>query len=75
MLLDDEELCDLRDRLGEEKFRRVYRRLYQEVRNSPNKRYSGLHYENSSEKLKAIKEKYKHGVTKEQINKMLEELK
>lgn len=75
MLLDDKELRELRDRLGEKEFRRAYQRLYQDVRNAPNKRYSGKHYENSPEKLKAIREKYRNGVTKEQINKMLEELK
>lgn len=35
-------------------------------------RYSGKVYENSPEKLQAIKEKYKNGVTVEHIKAMLE---
>lgn len=34
-------------------------------------RYSGLVYENSAEKLAAIKEKYKNGVTKEILEELL----
>lgn len=34
-------------------------------------RYSGKKYENSPEKLQAIKEKYKNGVTIGHINQML----
>ena len=35
-------------------------------------RFSGLDYENSPEKLKSIKEKYKNGVTKDIIAEMME---
>lgn len=36
-----------------------------------NERYSGLDYFNSEEKLNAIKEKYKNGVTREILEEML----
>jgi hypothetical protein len=36
-----------------------------------NKRFSGKHYKNSPEKLAAIKEKYKNGVSKSIIEEML----
>lgn len=67
----DKELLAYRDIVGEEQFRIEYHRLYSEPRNTPDKRYSGKKYENSPEKLKAIKEKYKNGVTEEHIKEML----
>lgn len=67
----DKELLAYRDVIGEKEFRLEYYKLYSEPRNTPDKRYSGKRYENSPEKLKAIKEKYKNGVTEEHIKEML----
>lgn len=38
------------------------------------RRYSGLKYKNSKEKLNQIREKYKNGVSKKIIEKMVNEL-
>ena len=37
-----------------------------------NRRFSGKHYENSPEKIKQLKEKYKNGISLKTINEMLE---
>ena len=70
----DIELEKLKRKMGDEAFWKEYHRLYSEVSNSSDKRYSGKKYSNSSCRLQSIKDKYKDGITKEHINKMLEEL-
>ena len=70
----DKELLAYRNIIGEKQFRLEYHRLYSETRNTPDKRYSGKDYKNTSDKLKAIKKKYKNGVTKEHIEEMLREI-
>lgn len=72
-LIDDEELRGYRELIGNKEFRRQYQRLYQEAVQSP-KRYSGKEYKNSPEKLKAIREKYKKGVTDKTVKEMLDKL-
>lgn len=56
--------------------RRRYKEWYNKNRKSEKTRnrgrFSGKEYENSPEKLQAIKEKYKNGVTIEHIKAMLE---
>lgn len=65
--IKDEELREYQKELGSEQYRALYlyeanktRRL---IRN--NIRHSGKDYVNSKEKLNAIKEKYRNGVTQE----------
>lgn len=72
-LMDDKELRDYRELIGNEEFRRQYQRLYQEAVQCP-KRYSGKEYKNSPEKLKAIREKYKKGVADKTVKEMLDKL-
>lgn len=72
-LMDDRELRDYRELIGNEEFRRQYQRLYQEAVQCP-KRYSGKEYKNSPEKLKAIREKYKKGVADKTVKEMLDKL-
>lgn len=45
--------------------KKEYNRGYAHVINNFDKRFSGLSYENSEEKLNEIREKYKNGVTDE----------
>ena len=54
--------------------RKTYHKVYSWTQNRMklNIRASGKHYKNSSEKLQAIKEKYKNGITVENIKQMLE---
>lgn len=72
-LMDDKELRDYRELVGKVEFKRQYQCLYQEARQCP-KRYSGEEYKNSPEKLKAIREKYKKGVTDKTVKNMLDKL-
>lgn len=72
-LMDDKELRDYRELVGNKEFRRQYQCLYQEAVQCP-KRYSGKEYKNSPEKLKAIREKYKKGVTDKTVKEMLDKL-
>lgn len=71
--MDDKELRDYRELIGKVEFRRQYQRLYQEAIQCP-KRYSEKEYTNSPEKLKAIREKYKKGVTDKTVKDMLDKL-
>lgn len=66
----DEELAEYQKRIGCEEYRKQYKRLYEKTSKHIG-RFSGLKYENSPEKLKQIKEKYKNGISKETINEML----
>lgn len=72
-LMDDEELRGYKELIGNKEFRRQYQRLYQEAIQCP-KRYSEKEYTNSPEKLKAIREKYKKGVTDKTVKEMLDKL-
>lgn len=72
-LMDDEELRGYKELIGKVEFKRQYQRLYQEAVQSP-KRYSGKEYKNPPEKLKAIREKYKKGVTDKTVKEMLDKL-
>lgn len=69
----DPELSELRQKIGKEKFRKLYQTMYHYASTS-DKRYSGKTYENSPEKLQAIKEKYKNGVTKEILDDFVKRL-
>lgn len=69
MELFDEELEDYKMRVGQTEFRREYTQLYHQAKRS--KRYSGNNYQNSPDRLQALKEKYKNGVSKEIIVEMV----
>lgn len=61
------ELAEYRDKIGEDEYRRQYHQLYTESKQHT-QRYSGKKYTNSKEKLEAIKQKYKNGVTNDILN-------
>ena len=65
--ITDEELRVYQKRLGAEQYRALYLYESNKVRRlmRNNIRQSGKDYVNSKEKLNAIKEKYKNGVTQE----------
>ena len=65
--ITDEELRAYQKRLGTEQYRALYLYESNKVRRlmRNNIRQSGKDYVNSKEKLNAIKEKYKNGVTQE----------
>lgn len=71
-MITDEELEGLKRRLGAEAYWKEYHRLYQTVRNRWELRASDKKYENPPGKIKAIKEKYKNGVTEKHIKEWLE---
>lgn len=66
----DEELAEYRKRIGPKKYKKEYAYFYSQA-SSKKSRFSKKDYENSPEKLKRIKEKYKNGVSQEIINQML----
>lgn len=66
--IKDRELREYQKRIGAEEYRRQYQSLYLQTKYK--KRYSNKVYENSPEKIKAMKEKYKNGIT----NDILEEI-
>lgn len=63
--IKDKELKAYQARIGAEQYQALY--LYEENKArrwaKSDKRYSGEKYVNSEEKLNAIKEKYKNGIT------------
>lgn len=65
--IKDEELRAYQKKIGSKEYRTLYmnvlNRTKQRTRNDI--RHSKTHYANSEEKLNAIKQKYKNGVTKE----------
>ena len=65
----DDELQNYKQQIGKEKFDHLYKKYYAMAKY--NKRFSGKHYNNSPEKLAAIKEKYKNGISKSIIEEML----
>ena len=66
----DPELLAYRDKIGADEYNRQYKRLYNT--NKSNKRYSGRKYENPEEKLMQLREKYRNGVTLNDIKEMFE---
>jgi hypothetical protein len=72
--ITDEELRVYQKRLGAEQYRALYLYESNKVRRlmRNNIRQSGKDYVNSKEKLNAIKEKYKNGVTQEIMEEWLE---
>lgn len=71
-IIKDLELREYQERQGSEQYRLEYAALYLSARHTKNKRYSGKVYQNTPEKLQAIKEKYKNGVTEEMLKSWLE---
>ena len=67
----DPELIDLRVQLGADEYSRLYRNYYQLARQHGEKRYSGKHYKNTPERISALREKYKNGVSDGTIEIML----
>ena len=65
--IKDEELREYQKELGFEQYRALYLYEANKVRRlmRNNIRHSGKDYVNSKEKLNAIKEKYRNGVTQE----------
>ena len=74
--IKDEELRDYQERIGDEQYRALYLYEMNKVRRltKNNVRYSGKDYVNSEEKLNDIKEKYKNGVTIEDITEMVKQI-
>lgn len=66
----DKELSAFRHQIGNTAYRRQYETLYRFAEQSKH-RYSNIDYEKTAEELKAIKEKYKNGVSKKVIYEML----
>lgn len=69
-LKENDELTLYRKQIGDKAYRRQYETLYRFAEQSKH-RHSGEEYENSQEKLKQIKEKYRNGVSTSVINEML----
>ena len=67
----DPDLLDYRARIGADDYERLYRNVYQKTRTHGELRFSGKHYENSAERIQALREKYKNGVPDGTIEKML----
>lgn len=66
----DDELKSYRKLIGDKEYNKQYIVLYHQSKYQEG-RFSGKKYENSPEKIKRLKEKYKNGVSKEIINKMV----
>ena len=71
--IKDIELRAYQERVGEEEYRKQYHRLYSNTMQC-DKRYSGSEYVNSPERLRALKEKYKNGVTDKAVREMVDKL-
>lgn len=67
----DKELTAFRHNIGNAAYRRQYETLYRFAEQSKH-RYSNIDYEKTPEELKAIKEKYKNGISKKIIDEMLD---
>lgn len=65
--IKDEELREFQHEIGQKEYRKLQTNCYTKSARlrDYNLRASRKHYENSEERLKEIKEKYKNGVTKE----------
>jgi len=66
----DDELKSYRDLIGSKEYQKQYSVLHYQSKYQKG-RFSGKKYENKPEKIKQLKEKYKHGVSMEIINKMV----
>lgn len=69
----EKELAEYKDKIGKDEYRRQYNQLYREAKQHT-QRYSGKTYTNSKEKLEAIKQKYKNGVTDDILNDFIRSL-
>ena len=70
----DTELLALKESMGEKAYWNEYKRLYMKASFDSERdvRFSGLSYTNSKEKLDAVREKYKHGISREIIEQTFE---
>ncbi len=68
--IEDLELAAYAEEIGHKEYRRQYHALYCQVR-SKTKTYSGKPGNKTKEQLEAIKNKYKNGVTMDQIKEMV----
>jgi adenine specific DNA methylase Mod len=75
-IIKDEELRAYQERIGAKQYRALYMyELNKAIRlRKSNKRYSGENYVNPEEKLNAIKEKYKNGVTDDILAEFMENM-
>ena len=71
--IKDDELRTYQQMIGAKEYERQYHVLYSKARLS-NKRYSEKEYKNTHDKLKALKEKYKNGVTDKTVREMVDKL-
>ena len=72
--IEDDELREYQHEIGQKeykKFQMNYCNKSARIRNY-NLRASGKHYNNSEEKIREIKEKYKNGVTMDILNKFIQ---
>ena len=72
--IEDDELREYQSEIGQKEYRKFqmnYCNKSAKIRNY-NLRASRKHYENSEERLKEIKEKYKNGVTMDILNKFIQ---
>lgn len=72
-MIKDDELRAYQQMIGAKEYERQYHVLYTKARLS-NKRYSEKEYKNTPDKLKALKEKYKNGVTDKTVREMVDKL-
>jgi hypothetical protein len=74
--MKDEELRAYQERIGTKLYREIYLYEANKVRRltKHNTRYSKKHYINSKEKLNAIKEKYKNGITTEILTEFMKNM-
>lgn len=72
----DEELQQYREEIGAKEYKRIRSNYCNKSRRilQNNSRSSGARYENSEKKLKAIKEKYKNGITEDVLKKFVSEI-
>ena len=71
--IKDEELREFQNEIGQKEYKKLQTNYYNKSARlrDYNLRASRKHYENSEERLKEIKEKYKNGVTQEIIEEWL----
>ena len=72
--IEDDELREYQSEIGQKEYRKFQMNYFNKsakIRNY-NLRASRKHYENSEERLKEIKEKYKNGVTMDILNKFIQ---
>lgn len=69
--MTEQYLEELKLTFGSE-YQSILNKTYCRTNRQSKRRNSGKHYENSAERIAAIKEKYKNGITMNDINRMLE---